>query len=308
MRLLLLLFLLLNSFFVHAQNMITDTTAEVVTYWLKGDVRKLEKTTTREKYVNDALVFKTISVADIEVKVLDEIDTNYVVEWKFKETRVNESEEEIVKRFAEMSKDLKTTFRIKDTGIYEALVNYEEMREFFTNEILLMRERTNNDTLTKQIHGIMQQLFETRETVEAGFSKDIKLYHFPYGAEYKIDETIIENITIPNPFTGDPVDASLLFKMTKLDFPSMSCTIEGTLNITEEDSKLYIKDFIKQLQAKGVENIPAESDIPTMQVSDQYTHVIELLNGWVTHVEHKRTVNSGIVKQIDVTIIKMVEP
>ncbi len=307
MRLPLLLFLLLNNILAHSQNMITDTTAEVVTYWKKGDVKKMEKTTSREKYVNDALVFKTVSVADIDVKVLDETDTNYIVAWHFKETRVNESEEEIVKRFAEMSKDFKTTFRIKDTGIYETLVNYEEMRKFFADEINIMREKTGMDTITKQIHGIMQQLFESQETVEAGFSKDIKLYHFPYGAEYKIDETIIEHITIPNPFTGDPVDASLLFKMTKLDFPAMSCTIEGTLNITEEQSKLYIKDFIKQLQEKGVENIPAESDIPTMEVSDQYTHVIELLNGWATYVEHKRTVKSGIVKQVDVTIIKLIQ-
>lgn len=303
MKLLFSVLIILNTAFAFSQNMITDTTAEVVTYWKKGDIRNLEKTTTREKYVNDILVFKTTSVADIEVKVLEETDTIYVVEWLFKETRVNESEEEIAKRLAEMSKNLKVVYKAKDIGVYETLLNYEFMQNFFAKAMDNLKEQYGIDTVGKQIYGIVKQIFASEEAVEASFSKDIKLYHFPYGAEYLINEVIEEPIVLPNPLTGEPVNALLHFKMTDLDFPSMSCTIEGTMKITEEESKAYIKDFIEKLKASGAEKIPSEHEIPAMEVDDYYKHVIELLDGWVTHVSHIRTVKSGIVKQVDTTTI-----
>ncbi len=302
-----LLFISLSNVLL-SQNIVTDTTAEVVAYWKKGDFRLLEKTTTREKYVNDAMVFKTTSTSDIVMKVVEETEANYQVEWIFKDTRVSETEEEIVKRITELTKDFKTVYKLSNTGMYEGIVNYEEMQNYFLRGLELMKDKYGTDTMGKQVFGIIKQIFETRETAEAGFGKEIQLYHFPYGAEYTLNQEVNEQITLPNPFTGDPIQAYIKFKMTDLDIPKMTCRIEGTMSITEEDSKKFIKDFIQKLKEKGADKIPAESDIPPVIITDTYVHDIELLNGWVTNVKYVRSVKSGIVTQVDTTSMQLKNP
>lgn len=290
---------------IFSQNFITETSAEVAPYWKKGDTRKLEKTTTREKYVNDILVFKTSSKSEIQVKVLDEKDTVYTIEWFFVETTVSESEEEVAKRLAEMTNGFKAVFNMNDVGVYHKLVNYNEMQNFLAKGMDKMKEEHGIDTVGKEIYNVLKQVFASEEAIEASFSRDIKLYHFPYGSSYEINELIEEPILLPNPLTGDPIQAQLLFKMTNLDFPGMSCTIEGTMKITEEDSRKYAKEFIEKLKAEGATRIPKESEIPLMEVEDYSKHIVDLLTGWVTYASHVRTVKSGIIKQVDTTLFDL---
>lgn len=308
MRTITTLLLLFFSCLAFSQNIVTDTTSEVVAYWKKGDFRLLEKTTVREKYINDALVFKTFSASDIVMKVVEENESNYQIEWLYKDTRISETEEEIVKRITELTKDFKTVYKLSNTGMYEGIVNYEDMQNYFIKGFELMKDKYGSDTLGKQVFGIIKQIFETREAAEAGFGKEIQLYHFPYGAEYTLNQEVNEEITLPNPFTGDPIQAYIKFKMTDLDIPKMTCRIEGTMSITEEDSKKFIKDFIQKLKEKGADKIPAESDIPPVIITDTYIHDIELLNGWVTNVKYVRSVKSGIVTQVDTTTIVLKTP
>jgi hypothetical protein len=305
MKLLYSIIFLLFNLNTFSQNFITETSAEIAPYWKKGDTRKLEKTTIREKYINDVLVFKTTSKSEIQVKVLDEKDTIYTIEWLFIETNISESEEEVAKRLAEMTNGFKTIYSINDIGVYHKMLNYTEMQDFLAKGMEKMKKEHGIDTVGKDIYNVLKQVFSSDEAIEASFSKDIKLYHFPYGSSYELNELIEEPIILPNPLTGDPVKAQLLFKMTNLDFPGMSCTIEGTMKITEEDSKKYVKEFIEKLKAEGADRIPKESEMPLMEVEDYSKHIVELLTGWVTYASHVRTVKSGIIKQVDTTLFEL---
>jgi hypothetical protein len=209
-----------------AQNLVTDSTAEVVPYWKAGDKKALELVTTREKYISDALVYKTTSTSEILMTVLEETGTEYKIEWHYKNTSVNESEEPIVKRLAEISKDFKITYETNETGQFKSLQNYKDMEQFYSKGMQKMTANYGSDTVNQQLYKVLSQIFSTKQGVDESFTKEAKLFHFPYGAEYKLNETVNEVATLPHPFMDDTIQVLIYINMIALDSSDMTCKVD----------------------------------------------------------------------------------
>lgn len=303
-----LFLIILISSYTKAQNFITDTTAEVVSYWKAGETKQYELTTLREKYVNDALVYKTTSTSAIDMKIVEANPGVYVIEWLYKDVTVNESEEEIPKRFAELGKGSILKYQTSETGMYEKLLNPAAVQDHFAKGMDLMKEKYGIDTVGKQIYQVLKQVFSDEKNTESVFTKEILLYHLPFGAEYTLNQISEEEIKIANPYDGRPFSTLLQFKMVALDTVKMTCRITGTMTVTKEDTKQMIKEFVKDYNNKKPEQTIDASQVPITEIFDTYSHDIDLNTGWLSNANYQRTVVNDIIKQIDTTTIKLIVP
>jgi hypothetical protein len=290
-----------------AQNLVTDSTAEVVAYWKPGDKKKLELTTAREKYVNNNLVLKTTSTSEILMSVIEESGLNYKIEWHYLNTVVNESEEEIVKRLAEISNDFKITYRTSETGQFESLENYKEMEQFYAKGMQKMTSKYGSDSVNQQLYKVLSQIFATKSGVDASFTKEPKLYHFPYGAEYKLNETVNEIATLPHPFSNDTIQVLIDIKLIELDSSNMTCKLQLTKDISKEKAQNIIDKYVMKMQQQDPSFNEKKLNIAVFEVHDETIYNVELAKGWIKEVIFLQTTFYDFIKQVDSYTIKMTE-
>jgi hypothetical protein len=283
-----------------AQNHITDTTAEIVTYWKQGESRLLQIVNTREKYFNEALVFKTKSASDVLMTVQEARDTTYVIDWLYKETTVSETEEPIAKRLAEISNGFRIEYQTNETGMFQKLLNYAEMEKFYAKGMEKMYQQYGVDTTNDMLLKVLESIFVRKEIIDGTFTKEIKLFHMPFGAEYNLNKTNEEIITLPHPFMDDTIQTVLKFQLTKIDLPGMMATLECVQQITRKDSERILNVYHKKMEGMNQKPDPRAKPFESIYKT---TYDIELVSGWLSKVTYEQTSIYDHITQKDITTI-----
>jgi len=283
-----------------AQNHITDTTAEIVPYWKVGDSRKLQIVNTREKYFNEALVFKTKSFSDLTMTIQEEYDTTYVIDWQYKETNVSETEEPIVKRLAEISNGFRIQYQTSETGMFQKLLNYAEMEKFYAKGMEKMYQQYGVDSTNDMLLKVLESVFVRKEIIDGTFTKEIKLFHMPFGAEYNLNKINEEIITLPHPFMDDTIQTVLKFQLTKIDLPNMMATLECVQKITRQDTERMLNVYHKKMEGMNQKPDPRAKPFESLY---RTIYDIELMSGWLSKVTYEQTSVYDHITQKDVTTI-----
>jgi hypothetical protein len=290
----------LSSMDSFAQNHITDTTAEIVPYWKKGESKLLDIVNTREKYFNNALVYKTNSVSEVLMTVLEETDSVYKIEWHYIETSVSESEEPIVKRLAEISNGFKIVYQTSETGMFQKLLNYPEIEKHYAKGMENLMQQYGNDTVNQQLLNLLESVFYKKNNVDATFTKEIKLFHFPFGAEYNINKINEEIVPLPHPFVNDTIQEIIRIKLTEINLPAMTATLECWKDISHERSLKIIEQYKKKMEAMNQEVHPQTAPFES---HDKSVYEVELMTGWLVKAMFEQTSVFNHITQKDITTI-----
>lgn len=286
-----------------AQNKVTDTTATVVSYWKKGDTRDLLVKISKEKNVSGRLSKDGVTY-EAAVKVLDETDKSYTVEWRYKNVNVEKVDNPIMKGILEMSEGQKVVYKTDELGAFKELVNWKELRKEMHKALDRLEKELGGNQAAKAAVGQVKEIYTTKANIESSL-KDIQLYHSPYGAEYTLNERITAETVLPNILGGDPLPAKLEVEMTDLKPEKNYCKIVTRQKVDEEKVKKVVLDFFKKMAKSSGKPLPKDFDIPALTIDDIHEHEIELAEGWVKRAYFKRTVQSGPSRQTETYEITM---
>lgn len=280
----------------YGQNKVTDTSATVVGYWGKGDTKKLIVKQGKEKNVNGKSS-KEGSAYEATMKVLDETEKSYTIEWTYRNISVD-SDNPLMKSLYKMAEGLKVIYKTDELGIFKELVNWEEMQSYLYKGLDKVEKEFGDNQAAKAVVKQFKGIYSTRESIESTL-RDIQLYHTPYGAEYKLNEPITAETQLPNILGGDPFPARLEIQMTVLKPKENYCKIVTKQEIDKERASKIIFEFIKKMAEKSGKPLPKDTEIPVITTNDISEHEIELAEGWVKRAYYKREMQSGQVKQIE---------
>lgn len=278
-----------------AQNKVTGTTATVVSYWKKGDTKRLSIRMSKDKNINGKHT-KDGASYDVTLRVLDETDKSYTVEWTY-ENMAAQGGNPLMSRLFEMSNGLRILYRTDETGSFTELLNWKEVQDHLFRGLDILEKQPDMDKdVMKAVVAQVKGIYSSKESIESTL-KDINIYHSPYGAEYTLNEPLMADTSLPNILGGDPVPAKIEIRMTELDTGLDYCKIVTRQQMDREKASALVYEFLKKTAEQSGKPLPDDFEVPVMDINDTSEHELELAEGWVKRAYFKREVQSGPARQ-----------
>lgn len=208
-HLFLVFFLSTISFAAQAQ---TDSSAvPFVAYWSTGDAYNFKVTKIKQKWTNEILTKNDTSQYVAHFEVIDSADKSYKIKWTFENNLINTRDipKDIQEKFSAF-KQSEIIYTTTELGEFRAIENWEEfgtfMKEMFDT---LIDSKSGEDGLDKEkFRAVMQPImaaYTSREGLEQVVFKELQYFHFPFGMEYAVKDTLEYEETLPNLLGGTPI-------------------------------------------------------------------------------------------------------
>ena len=210
-------FSLLLSIAGFSQNVVSDTSATCVAYWRKGDVKNIEITKTSRTLNAGKEKRSTQSSYGAIITVLDATDKGYVLQWQCKPGKDDQKYSFRDDVLNELYLNLKVIYTTDETGMFDSIVNYSEIRKFIDASIDAIGKEMGATSDSSKALDLIRGIFATRQSIEQLAMKDISLFHSPYGVEYSLRHPQSIDTEVPNFLGGEPFPAIVTLGLRKVD-------------------------------------------------------------------------------------------
>ncbi|MCA0445770.1 MAG: hypothetical protein LCH54_06040 [Bacteroidetes bacterium] len=297
----LFLFLTISSI-SNAQINHSDSTVQIIAYWVKGDSDTYS--ISHEKFkVKDGDTSKTEIISyDAVLSIIDSTDEGYTCSWKTINLRT-ENVNDLLNKILKQSENITLIFKTNTLGSFLEVSNWEEIR----NEINkafdeINKQFENNPESTKLVTPMIEkfrQIYGTKEGIETYAIEEVKIMLSFYGYKYKLGEEFADSIKIPNAYGDVPFDAGVLSYLDEIDSLNNTYTIKREQRVNGEQLEAAVKGFfistIGDNQEAKDEILKLENFSNTMYSGAMIHDTGWVLEGWnikKTKVENTESVES----------------
>ena len=272
-----------------AQNIVTDSTAQVLAHWEPGDTRVYDvervKTGSRPGRSNYR----------ITLRVLDATDSTYQLECRYSDLRVEAASPEdprsraLMDRLMRATEGMRVVCNTDGTGVPLGLGNEQEVAEHARTVLGQVLELAGNP----EERSAMEQAFSgvlSTQALAQGALEDIGNLLFAHGVEYTLGRTERVQAEVANPLGGPPLKAVQAFTMTRLDARSRKASMHMDQHI---DPRTLEDGMDALLEGMGGDEAMQEELrrlFRSMTVSDTMDIDMELDGAWTLLARSVRTV------------------
>lgn len=296
-------FFLLSALTTFGQINMTDSTAQVITYWEKGE--KQNYTVKSEKIqINGAdTTSREITTYNVEITVLNTSEKSYTVEWFYKDIKTN-SQNPTVQKLMNITKDMKVVFKTDELGTFVEVVNWKEIKDFIQKATSTLRkdfqEIPEMDKVLKQIEGI----YTTKEAIESVSIKDIQQFHTFHGAKYKLGEVLEGKLQVPNIFGTEPFDADFTVYLDEINEKENNFIMRATQIVNKEQLTNATFNYLTSLAKNMKVDPPKREDLKDLG-NETLTASRIHETGWLIYSIQTTTITSDNITNIEERIIEI---
>ena len=318
MKILQIVFICLVTYTSCKGDTIPDLIIPFSANWDVGDKIKYKVTKTKEdiKFGYSHGKYETTQVGVLEI--MDKTDNAYELEWKIIETIYPEGIEMdtfYTRIYEEMMKAFSIRYTTDIEGQFKDLINWEDILNFQFEimdniaEIIEEEEGMN----VEEIKMMFNQMFSSKEQVEAMFIQEIKLLHSFYGEIFQSKKTTPKQKSIPNIFGGEDVLVNALIKIEKLDTEASIIVGYDSFELDENTKNEMLSNYIESIEQKfGKGNVDTESvENIKMEINDNTLFDLDYSKGVANVVSFTRNVvvksENQDLKRIKEIIIERIE-
>ncbi len=301
----------------------SDSTLSFIAYWQKGDTRKFKVTKKQQQYKNDELTKNSTNAYVVNFKVLDADKKSYLIEWTFENTLIssNQMPADFFKGL-EKYRYLTIKYRTDENGTFQEILNWKEfaglMNELFDKIPAGMPQKEAENF--KKVMVPLRQMYTSREGIEELVLKEIKYFHWPFGVQFAVNDTLTYEESLPNMMGGDPVKAKGSMYFEQVDFRKSTCRFINELVLDQEDARRLITQSLDKLMAQASREAGGEKKREEMRklfaemkmdIRDYNSFSYQYDLGWPILITVKRTSNlsnpDGKGVRVDETIIEALD-
>jgi len=223
--------------------------------WKVGDKRTLVMAQKETEYKNGVLVEDTTIVLSTEITILKENSDNYILKVQYENIALRAAVSFYEKLGDELPKykNLDLKFQVnKQTGKAE-LINWKEAQKFMDdsfNQIhaLLKKKAPEMSGLSELAFMPIQEMFKSKENIEAYMSSEIGMIFFPYNKKFILGDTLSTSESCANPFNPkDTVTQTTLSYLSNIDESKKTCNINSTEIFDLSGFKEMMTDMMKKM-------------------------------------------------------------
>jgi len=280
-----------------------DSTAQVITYWEKGEKQNYSMTAEKIKIKGSDTTIREMTTYNVEITVINNNEKTYTIEWLYKDIKSN-SQNPIVQKLMNITKDMKVVFKTDEFGAFIEVVNWKEIKEYIQKEVSTLRkdfkEIQEMDNVIKQI----ETTYSTKEAIESASIKDIQQFHSFHGAKYKLGDVIKGQIKVPNLYGTEPFDSDFSLSLDEINEADNNFIIRSTQQVNIEQLTNATFDYLtKMAKTMNIEPLKREElkDLKNETLTATRMHG----TGWVVYSVQTTTITSDNVTNIEERTIEI---
>lgn len=300
-----LLFLLLSlvTFASSAQINMADSTAQVVTYWDKGEKQNYTVTVEKLKIKGEDTTSKEYVSYDVEITVLKAEDKSYTVEWLYKNMQSN-NENPVIQKILKINNDLKVVYKTDELGIFVEVVNWKEIKDFIQEAMTILKKDYNEIPGMDKVFNQIEKTYSTREAIESVSIADIQQFHVFHGGKYKLAEQIELNMKVPNLYGDVPFDSQILVYLDEVNTDDKNFIIRSSQEINPEQLTNATFEYLTKMATTLKTTPPKRDDIKDL--ANQTLTASRIHDtGWVIYSVQTKTVTSEDISSVEERVIEI---
>lgn len=293
-----------------------STKVVLISHWQKGDVLNYEIVKIRDQWKGEVLdISDSVSYLG-QFEVLEATADGFRLKWSYTHELFNNYN--IPPNIFNKLKTpvaLEVYYTTDKHGAFESIENWQEVGQKITKEVYNMVDLVTGDTATArdELKATMRpiiQIISSRHGVQEMVLKELQYFHYPYGAAFRLGDTLSYSQEIPNLLGGDPIRARTDVYMSEQNVATKECSIVNEMSLDEEDTKRVVIEFLRSrdFDENEITDLVETSD---MYITDRNTMRYDYGLGIPQHIDAHRTTLVNVAslqsKRVDRTIIKLVK-
>ena len=239
-----------------------DTTKiAFIAYWAKGNSYKFKMVKSIERIKNDKTVRNDSIVYNAFFKVLDSTSTSYKISWKYNcDILYSLNLPEKLKKNKKSITDIEVIYTTDENGTGVNIENWQTISDIYTKVINDVKSNLTpeEDKIYSSVLDPIINALSKQEGVEEYCTKELKLFHFPFGVEFDPEEELTYDQIIPSPYSKEGLKAKTRVYFEEHNYKDSHCTFYSELNIDPEDSKKMLTSLLKNM---GIKDKDLKQDI-----------------------------------------------
>lgn len=265
-----------------AQGQINDegTGVQVIAYFDKGEKYTYDLTYDKARINGTDTTYTLRTSYKVDVTVLDSTANGYTMQWKYRDYKADKADE-LTQKLVTASEGLVVKFRTDELGVFQELLNWEDIRDYNRKAFDIAFKSTLGKELLEKIH----KKFSTREAIEGLMIKDILLFHSLHGIAVDADEVIQEEIEEESTLGGKPIKSSILLELDEIDVENSDFVVRFYQS--------FHKDTINNLMTAVLEDFDGINFDGNMETTSMEDYVGAQIHetGWPINVYYQRVID-----------------
>ena len=283
-------------------------------YWFNGDSYNFKVTKINQQWRGDTQSKNDTTTYNATFTVLDSTETSYKIRWSY-DTELPVSigiPEEVMESFSNLSA-IDVIYTTSEVGAFIEIENWKEISDKMTEmlenvmSVLAKNEEVDKKKVSTALKPILS-IYQTQLGIEQLVFKELQLFHFPFGVEFMVAETLKYDDAVPNIFGGDPIKGHTQLYIDKVDFDEAYCSLIQEMQLDPIGTRNMIMDFLKRSGIKGSE-MKKMMETASIEVTDYNKYEFYYYPGVPIHIEAKREslidISDKKAKRIDILIIEL---
>lgn len=285
---------------------LSDSSVQVIGYWTKGEIQNYKITKKKIQLNNDQIVKNDSVVYDVEIQIMDSTENSYTMQWHYKNYRlVADSSLD----FPLLTDGFKVVYRTDEYGVFEGVLNGEEIKEFFDNMTrLIVRNLQDKNSLgeeeAEKIYAVTSSLYSTKEAIESMLIQEIQQYHMFHGMAIKKGEPVADEIELPNALGSELLTANAYFGLEEI-YSDETYLMKSVQSTPREQLIKALRQYLNRM-SESMDTTMNFDAIAGMEFINETTTYSEIHDsGWVIYSLLNKTIVSDNITVIQEYIIEI---
>jgi len=295
-----ILFLGLKSF---GQINMTDSTAQVVSYWEKGEKQNYTVSTETIKLKGTDTTAREVITYEVEVSVLDAKEKSYTIQWLYTNF-MSSSKNASFQKILDVSKDMKVIFKTDELGVFVEVENWKEIRDYIHKTMNGLRQDYKDRPEMEKVIQQFESTYSSKEAIESAAIKDIQQFHTFHGAKYKLGEVLEGKLKVPNILGKEPFDADFTVYLDEINQADNNFIMRSTQEVNKEQLSNATFEYLSTMSKNMKVTPPKREDLKDLKHEILTASRIHG-TGWVVYSILTTTVTSDTVTNIEERVIEL---
>jgi hypothetical protein len=294
--------LLLSTACTVAQINLKDSTAQAIGYWDKNEKQSYAITTDRFKLKGEDTISKSRVEYDVEITIIDSTAQSYIVQWQYRNFR-SSSTDEIRKKVDAAQQDLKILFKTDEMGMFEEVLNWQEVRDHVVRTSTVLRKEFSNDPKFEEIMKEIEKIYNSKENIEAIAINDIQQFYLFHGGKYTKSETVEATIQVPNVFGGKPFDADVVIYLDDINEADDNYVLRYEQSTDEKQLLAAVMEYLTKLAKKAGKPAPKAPGFELIHQTLVGSRIHD--SGWIIYSILTKTVSADETTSVEERVIEI---
>ncbi len=296
-------FIFLMIIKTYGQINMNDSTVQVIGYWDKNDKQTYIVTNESYKVKDSDTTSRESYKYTVDITIIDSTANSYTIDWFYHDYDIK-ADNELIKKLSSIVEDMTVTINTDGLGAFKEVKNWKDIRDYIFKATKMLKQETKDIPNFKNVIKQIEDMYSTKESIEAAAIKEIQQFYTFHGGKYKLGEEISTSIKITNLYGGEPFDTKVLLWLDEINTEDNNSIIRMQQIVNSEQLTKTTFDYLTQMSETLKVSGPKWENFPPL-INETWTSSRIHNAGWVIYSVVTQKVSAEGLTNVKENIIEL---